>query len=94
MLTFLVVLITLACILLTIVVLIQNPKGGGLGATFGGFGNNVMGVQRTTDFLEKATWTLAIILIAFSMLTKFWTGPTAGTGLQQAPPPTEQPAQN
>ena len=94
MLIFLVVLITLACVLLTLIVLIQNPKGGGLGATFGGFSNQMMGVQRTTDFLEKATWTLAIILIVFSMLTKFWSGPVGPSTGQPAPPQTEQPAQN
>ena len=94
MLIFLVVLITIACILLTLVVLIQNPKGGGLGATFGGFSNQMMGVQRTPDFLEKATWTLAIVLIVFSMLTKFWTGPGTTSMGQPTPPQTEQPVQN
>lgn len=94
MLIFLVVLITLACVLLTLVVLIQNPKGGGLGATFGGFSNQMMGVQRTTDFLEKATWTLAIVLIVFSMLTKFWSGPSNAGVNQSTPQQTEQPTQN
>jgi preprotein translocase subunit SecG len=73
MLIVLTVLITIACVLLTLIVLIQNPKGGGLSSTFGGFSNQMMGVKRTTDFLEKATWTLAIILIVFSLATKFWT---------------------
>jgi len=68
----LVVLITIACVFLTLVVLIQNPKGGGLGASFGGFSNQIMGVQRTTDILEKATWILAGVLICFSLLTKFF----------------------
>ena len=72
MLVVLTVLITIACILLVLVVLVQNPKGGGLSGTFGGFNNQMMGVQRTTDFLEKATWTLAIVLIGFSLLTKFF----------------------
>lgn len=90
MLVFLVVLITIACILLTLVVLIQNPKGGGLDANFGGLGNQTLGVKRTTDFLEKATWGLAIILIVFSLLTKFFTGDSGTTGTTQQNPPIEQ----
>jgi preprotein translocase subunit SecG len=72
MLGFIVVLITIVCILLTLIVLIQNPKGGGLDANFGGMGNQTFGVKRTTDLLEKSTWTLAIILILFSLLSKFF----------------------
>ena len=90
MLVVLTILISIACVLLTLVVLIQNPKGGGLGASLGGFNNQIMGVQRTTDFLEKATWTLAGILIVFSLLSKFFTTPK--TGFDQ-PAAVEQPAQ-
>tara|TARA_B100000073_G_scaffold346163_1_gene356907 strand:+ start:486 stop:755 length:270 start_codon:yes stop_codon:yes gene_type:complete len=50
---------------------VQNPKGGGLSSTFGGGGNQMMGVKKTTDFLEKATWTLAISLISLSLLSNF-----------------------
>jgi len=56
------ILIVLASIILGFFVLIQNPKGGGLSGTFGGFGNQVMGVKRTTDVLEKGTWILGGIL--------------------------------
>ena len=49
------------------VVLVQNPKGGGLGAGFGGAASNIMGVQKTGDILEKATWYLVIALLAFSL---------------------------
>ena len=70
--TLLTVLIIIACILMILIVLIQNPKGGGLSGTFGGFSDQMMGVQRTTDFLEKATWTLAIVLLSFSLLTSFF----------------------
>ena len=52
------VLILIACILLILVVLVQNSKGGGLAANFGSTGQ-IMGVRKTADFLEKATWTLA-----------------------------------
>ncbi len=56
------VLIILVCLLLGIIVLIQNPKGGGLGSGFGNV-NQIGGVKRTADFLEKATWGLAILLV-------------------------------
>tara|TARA_B100000700_G_C14381910_1_gene550800 strand:+ start:91 stop:405 length:315 start_codon:yes stop_codon:yes gene_type:complete len=65
------VLIIITSILLVLVVLVQNPKGGGLSSTFGGGGNQIMGAKKTTDFLEKATWTLAIILISLSLLSNF-----------------------
>ncbi len=68
---FLSVLIFLCCLLLAIIVLIQNPKGGGLSSTFGGSANNIMGVRRTADFLEKATWTLAIALVILCLISSF-----------------------
>ena len=72
MITFLTILIALICLMLTLVVLIQNPKGGGLSSTFGGGSSNqIMGAKKTTDFLEKTTWTLAIILISLTMLSNF-----------------------
>ena len=63
-------LIILICLLICIVVLVQNPKGGGLGAGFGGGSANLMGgVKQTTDFLEKATWTLAIALFVLCIVS-------------------------
>ena len=62
------ILILITCALLLLVILVQNPKGGGLSATFGG-GNQVMGVKKTADFLEKATWYLAISLLFFSLMS-------------------------
>jgi protein translocase, SecG subunit len=56
------ILIVIVSILLTLVVLVQNSKGGGLAANFAS-GNQTFGVRKTADFLEKATWTLAIIVI-------------------------------
>ena len=64
------VLIIITCILLVLVILVQNPKGGGLSSTFGG-GNQMFGVQKTTDFLDKATWTLAGVLLALTLLSNF-----------------------
>lgn len=59
-------LIIVVCLLLIGVVLIQNSKGGGLSSSFGQ-GNQVMGVRKTTDFLEKATWGLAIGLLVLCL---------------------------
>lgn len=64
------VLILITCILLVLIVLAQNAKGGGLSSTFGA-SNQVMGVRKTTDFLEKATWTLAIILLLLTLSSTF-----------------------
>lgn len=57
-----VILVIIASTLLGLVVLIQNPKGGGLSGTFGGVSNQFMGVKQTTDVLEKGTWIFAAIL--------------------------------
>lgn len=56
------VIIFIVCVLLILIVLVQNSKGGGLAAGFSS-SNQIMGVRRTTDFLEKATWTLAGVLL-------------------------------
>ena len=48
--------------------MVQNPKGGGLSSTLGG-STQMGGVQKTTDFLDKSTWTLATILIVLIMLS-------------------------
>jgi len=64
------VLILIACILLILVVLVQNSKGGGLASNFSS-SNQVMGVRKTTDFLEKTTWTLAISLLVLSLFSIF-----------------------
>ncbi len=60
------VLIIIASILLTLIVLVQNSKGGGLASNFSS-SNQVMGVRKTADFLEKATWTLAISLVVLCL---------------------------
>ena len=66
------ILIIITSVLLVLVVLIQNPKGGGLSSTFGGGSSNqIMGAKNTTDFLEKTTWTLAIVLISLTILSNF-----------------------
>lgn len=62
------VLITIVSFLLVVVIMVQNPKGGGLSSTLGG-SQMLGGVQKTTDFLDKSTWTLGILLIALIMLS-------------------------
>ena len=57
----------IVCFLMVLIVLVQNSKGGGLAANFQS-SNQFMGVRKTTDFLEKATWTLAIALMLFSVV--------------------------
>lgn len=64
------VLILIVCILLILIVLVQNSKGGGLASNFSS-SNQYMGVRRTADFLEKSTWTLAIILLVLSLGSVF-----------------------
>ncbi len=64
------VLILITCILLVMIVLVQNAKGGGLASNFSS-SNQVMGVRKTTDFLEKATWTLAIVLLLLTLSSTF-----------------------
>ena len=57
-------LIVVVAFLLIVVIMVQNPKGGGLSSSFGGGGTQQLGgVKKTTDFLDKSTWTLAILLI-------------------------------
>lgn len=68
---FLSILILLAALLLTLVVVIQNSKGGGLAAGFD-TSNKYMGVRKTTDFLEKATWWLAGALLVLSVASSYF----------------------
>ena len=58
--------------LLVLVIMVQNPKGGGLASTFGGDSQQIGGVKKTTDFLDKSTWilvSLLFLLILFSNIT-------------------------
>ncbi len=65
--TLITVLIFIVCILLVLIVLVQNSKGGGLASNFQS-SNQVMGVRKTTDFLEKGTWVLAGALLFLSIM--------------------------
>ncbi|RTY73750.1 preprotein translocase subunit SecG [Flavobacterium sp. LS1P28] len=98
------VLITIVCFLLIVVIMVQNPKGGGLSSTIGG-SQMLGGVQKTTDFLDKSTWTLATILIALILLSSLsFTGTLSdtdskiidnmGTAAPNTTTPIAVPAQN
>jgi preprotein translocase subunit SecG len=67
MITLFLILIIAACFGLGFMVLIQNPKGGGLNANVGGLSNNFMGVKQTTDVLEKGTWIFAALIAILAM---------------------------
>lgn len=62
----LLILAIIVCVLLALIVLVQNPKGGGLSSNFSA-SSQLMGVQKTGDFLEKGTWFLAITLMVLSL---------------------------
>ncbi|MCA6068525.1 preprotein translocase subunit SecG [Chryseobacterium sp. RG1] len=91
--TLLMVLIMIASILLTIVVMAQNPKGGGLSSTFGGASSTQFGVQRTNDFMEKATWTLGGTIIVLILISVVITGKPSQAAPAQQPVKKEAPAQ-
>ena len=63
------ILMTISCLLLGLIVLIQNPKGGGLSGNIAGFSNQFMGVKQTTDVLEKSTWIMAGVVALFCILS-------------------------
>lgn len=65
--TLITVLLFITCVLLILIVLVQNSKGGGLASNFQA-SNQIMGVRKTTDFLEKATWVLAGALLFLSIM--------------------------
>ena len=73
--TLFVILIVIAAVLMIGIVLIQESKGGGLSSSFAGY-NQVAGVRKTTDFIEKATWSLAAIMVVISVACA-WVAPTA-----------------
>ncbi|MEE1091963.1 MAG: preprotein translocase subunit SecG [Prevotella sp.] len=75
--TLFVILICLAAVLMIGIVLIQESKGGGLASNFSS-SNQIMGVRKTTDIIEKATWGLAIAMVVFSVICAH-TAPTAAS---------------
>lgn len=73
------ILIIIASVILGMIVLIQNPKGGGLSGALGGFGNQLMGVKQTTDVLEKGTWVFAAVVAILCLVSPGFI-PKDGTG--------------
>ena len=63
------ILIVIASVALGFMVLVQNPKGGGLSSNVGGLSNQLMGVKQTTDVLEKGTWLFAGIIAALALFS-------------------------
>jgi len=92
-----VILIIIAAVVLGLIVLIQNPKGGGLSGSIAGFSNQFMGVKQTTDVLEKGTWVFAAVVGLLCLFSAFFitsSGPASSdskaSGLQV--PASSQPA--
>ena len=71
--TILTVLVLVASVLITLIVLLQNGKGGGLASNFTA-GNQTFGVRQTTDILEKITWGLVVFIFVASITTSFTSG--------------------
>lgn len=69
--TFITLLIVLVSVLLILLVLVQKPKGGGLAQGSSSI-NQVMGVKRTTDVVEKGTWVLSLSLLTLALLVNLW----------------------
>lgn len=91
-----IILIIIACVVLSLIVLVQNPKGGGLAGNIAGFSNQFMGVKQTTDVLEKGTWIFAAIIgilcIASAMFIPGSHVPRVHTPVQQQQPVQQNPA--
>ncbi|MBK7634862.1 MAG: preprotein translocase subunit SecG [Saprospiraceae bacterium] len=82
--TILTILIAINCVLLMAIVLIQNPKGGGIDSTLGGSAANQMfGAAKSTDFVEKVTWGLAASLFVLCIITAILVSGSSGGDLIQ-----------
>lgn len=68
----LMILAIILCVFLTIVILSQDPKGGGLSGSFGGSGTQMFGAQKTNDFLDRATWVLASLITTLVIISNVW----------------------
>lgn len=89
---FLSILIVIACVLLIGAVLIQKSKGGGLASDYSQ-GNQYLGYRKTTDFIEKATWSLAVFICVISILASFTiTKPASKSAISVSPVETTMPA--
>ena len=93
-----IILVVLASALLGFVVLVQNPKGGGLSGSVAGFSNQFMGVKQTTDVLEKGTWLFASIIAVLCLVSSLFISDVEGSGgsgsLDKVPTSQQRPATN
>ena len=78
--TLFIILIVIACIVLSLIVLVQNPKGGGLAGNIAGFSNQFMGVKQTTDVLEKGTWIFFTVIALLCITSTVFISGATGTG--------------
>ena len=78
MFTLIIWLTVIACVLLILIVLVQNPKGGGMATNFSA-ANQILGVNKTTEGVEKITWTLAGILLVLSLAGPFFVNKSGGS---------------
>jgi preprotein translocase subunit SecG len=83
MITLFIILMVTACIGLGFMVLIQNPKGGGLNANVGGLSNNFMGVKQTTDVLEKGTWIFVTVIALLAMSSTLFLKSASGSSSEK-----------
>ncbi len=83
------ILVIIACIILSLIVLVQNPKGGGLAGNIAGFSTQFMGVKQTTDVLEKGTWIFAAVIGVLCIISTLF---IPGSRRPQVQPPTQQSA--
>jgi preprotein translocase subunit SecG len=89
--TLFIILIILASVILGLIVLVQNPKGGGLTGNIAGFSSQFMGVKQTTDVLEKGTWIFATVIAALCLLSSFFiTGRSTSSSPDIAIPSSQQ----
>ncbi len=89
--TLFVILMCIVAVLMIIIVLMQESKGGGLSSSFSSY-NQIAGVRKTTDFVEKLTWTFAVLLVVLSILCAY-VAPKA-TGESSVVDGIEMPEQN
>lgn len=85
------ILVVLASVALGFIVLVQNPKGGGLSGSVGGFNNQFMGVKQTTDVLEKGTWLFAGIIAVLAITSSLFFKGGANKELNKIPTSTSAP---
>lgn len=84
------ILMVIAAVAISLFILVQNPKGGGLAGNIAGFNSQFMGVKQTTDVLEKGTWVLAVVIGLLCLFSSFFI--PSGTGSNVVDPGTKAPS--